>query len=168
MTDGMPDRAAFIEAITTVLDRVRAGGYPRIRLYGEMVNLLWHDDACDAAIKLEELWNELLSKQGLPLLCAYRIDNFDRQAHRGPLARISATHSHLIPVDDYPRLDRAVERAYADVFGDDADAQSLRQLLATTLSPAPVMPSAQPRCSLSARSTARRPTTSSSARAATT
>jgi hypothetical protein len=143
MVDGMPDREAFVDVITDALDRVRAAGYQKIRLYGEIVNLLWEQDALEPAARLEELWNELLGEQRVALLCAYRMDNFDRYAHRNALARISQAHSHMIPVDDYERFDRAVDRAYADVFGRDGDAQMLRDLLVTTLGPASVMPRAQ-------------------------
>jgi hypothetical protein len=143
MVDGMPDREAFVDVITDALDRVRAAGYQKIRLYGEIVNLLWEQDALEPAARLEELWNELLAEQRVALLCAYRMDNFDRYAHRNALARISQAHSHMIPVDDYERFDRAVDRAYADVFGRDGDAQMLRDLLVTTLGPASVMPRAQ-------------------------
>lgn len=142
MVDGMPDRAGFMHVATEVVDRVRGAGYSKVRLYGEMVDLLW-EDAFDAAVRLEEMWNEFLATNGLCLLCAYRIDNFDRYTHRGVMAQISATHSHLIPVEDYPRFDRAVERAYTDVFGAENDAQKLRVLLAEALAPPTVMPRAQ-------------------------
>ena len=143
MVDGMPDREAFVATVSGVLERVRAAGYPRMRLYGEMVNLLWQRDSLDAAVRLEELWNELLAVERLPLLCAYRIDNFDRYAHRHALTAISRTHSHMIPVEHYDRLERAVDRAYLDVFGRDGDAQTLRELIANTLGPTSAMPSAQ-------------------------
>lgn len=141
--DGMPDREAFVATITGVLQRVRATGYPRMRLYGEMVNLLWQRDALDAAGRLEELWNDLLAVERLPLLCAYRIDNFDRYAHRHALAPIGKAHSHVIPVEHYDRLERAVDRAYADVFGGQGDARTLRELITATLGPTSAMPSAQ-------------------------
>lgn len=143
MVDGIPDREAFAETIRGVLASVRASGYSKIRLYGEMVNLLWEAHELDAAVRLEELWNDVLAAERLPLLCAYRIDNFDRYAHHNALTPISRTHSHLIPLEDYERLERAVERAYTDVFGPEGDAPLLRDLLATTLGPLSAMPRAQ-------------------------
>jgi hypothetical protein len=142
MIDGVPDRSRFFATLTTALEGVRASGFRTMRLYGEMVNLLW-DENLDATVQLEELWNELLAIHGLPLLCAYRIDNFDPGAHRGLLHRISPSHSHLIPVDDCDRLDDAVSRAYADVFGADGDADVLRTVMASTLTPPTLMPPAQ-------------------------
>jgi hypothetical protein len=142
MRDGMPDRDPFRALIVPVVDRARGAGYPRLRLFGEMVNLLW-DHNLEATLQLEELWNEVVADQQVALLCAYRIDNFDRRAHRGVLHRISRCHSHLIPVDDYDRLDRAVDRAYADVFGPAGEAAALRELLLSRQAPGPEMPAAE-------------------------
>jgi hypothetical protein len=100
MVDGMPDRAAFFRLVRGLFDGVRAAGHMSIRVLGEMVNLLW-DHNLEATVRLEELWNEVLADQRVSLLCAYRIDNFDRHAHRGVLHQISRVHSHLIPLEDY-------------------------------------------------------------------
>jgi hypothetical protein len=143
MIDGMPDRTAFRTLLASVLDGVRATGYPRARLYGEMVNLLWEQHALEPALALEELWNEELRERRLALLCAYRVDPLDRFTRHHALARIARTHSHLIPVDDYARLDRAVDRAYAEILGSDGDSQTLRDMLVRTTWPTPSMPRAQ-------------------------
>src|SRR5947209_7936921 len=119
MKDGLPDRAAFLATVLPILETIRAEGYRNIRLFGEMVNLLW-DHNLEATVRLEELWNEVLADQGVSLLCAYRIDPFDRHAHRGVLHKVSRCHSHVVPVDDDDRLEHAVERALGDTFGSDA------------------------------------------------
>ena len=142
MVDGMPDRAKFVAAITPALDRIRAAGYRQVRAFGEMVDLLW-DHNLPATVALEALWNELLADRRVSLLCAYRIDNFDRAAHRGALHQLTQEHTHLIPVEDYERLETAVTRAYADVFGSLGDPALLREhVVAAHKSPA-VMPGAQ-------------------------
>lgn len=142
MVDGMPDRAAFFTLVKGVIDRTRAAGFANVRLYGEMVDLLW-DHNLEATLELEALWSEVIADQGVALLCAYRIDNFDRNVHRGILHRLCHCHSHLIPVENYERLDQAVERAYADVFGLSGDGATLRALLMADQPSAPRMPSAQ-------------------------
>jgi MEDS: MEthanogen/methylotroph, DcmR Sensory domain len=139
MMGGMPDRARFFALVTGVVDRARAGGCPKIRLFGEMVNLLWDRNA-DGALALEAFWNEVVADQGVSLLCAYRIDNFDRHAHRDRLHLISRRHSHLIPVEDYGRLEEAVDHAYADVFGRSGDGAALRRLMTARCPSAPEMP----------------------------
>ena len=142
MVDGMPDRAAFFRLVRGLFDGVRAAGHMSIRVFAEVVNLLW-DHNLEATVRLEELWNEVLADQGVSLLCAYRIDNFDRHAHRGVLHQISRVHSHLIPLEDYERFDRAVDRAYGEVFGTGGDAEALRELLASSYRSTTLMPPAQ-------------------------
>jgi hypothetical protein len=142
MIDDMPDGRAFSALVTGMLESLRAGGNEKVRLYGEMVDLLWRENL-DATVRLEELWNETLTAERVSLLCAYGIDNFDRRTHRRVLPEITRVHSHLVPVDDYDRLDRAVERAYTDVFGVDGDAEGFRALLLSGSAASAVMPSAE-------------------------
>jgi MEDS: MEthanogen/methylotroph, DcmR Sensory domain len=143
MVEGAPDRVLFRSLIDGVLDSVRAAGFPNIRLFGEMVNLLWSHNL-DSTIQLEELWNEALADHRLSLLCAYQIDPFDHHAYRGVLHRISRSHSYLIPLDDYARLDQAVGLAFTDVFGIQGDADRLRELFVRRQLPSSAaMPSAQ-------------------------
>jgi hypothetical protein len=42
---------------------------------------------------------------------------------------VSGSHSHLIPIEDYSRLERAVASAYDEVFGGGRDARDLRHAL---------------------------------------
>jgi hypothetical protein len=142
MVNGLPDRVAFFTVVKNALDPIRAAGFATVRLYGEMVDLLW-DRNVAGTLELEALWNELITDQGVSLLCAYRIDNFDRNSHRGILHRLCHCHSHLIPVEDYERFEQAVTRAYADVFGTAGDSETLRTLLTTDAAVTPTMPSAQ-------------------------
>ena len=142
MVEGRPNPEKFFSVVGSVLDRVTAAGYPRMRLFGEMVDLLW-DHNLKATIELEELWNQVLVARRVALLCAYRIDNFDRHVHRGVLHQLSRCHSHLVPVEDYQRFERAVDHAYREVFGAGGDAGLLRQLLGRPTDGAPVMPAAQ-------------------------
>ena len=123
-----PDPVAFRQLVSELLDPIEAAGRIRIRVFGEMVDLLWREDL-PATVRLEALWSEILMERQVTLLCAYRIDNFDRHIHRGLLHQISRSHSHLVPVEDYTRLDEAVDRAYKDVFGDSPDTAKLRELM---------------------------------------
>ena len=127
MVDGRPDRGLFRTVVATALDHVRTGRYRGIRLYGEMVDLLW-GTSLDATVSLEQLWNELLADERLSLLCAYRLDPLDRRT-QGVLREVTHCHSHLLPVEDPERFDRAVDRAYTEVFGVTGDAGMLRELM---------------------------------------
>jgi hypothetical protein len=142
LVDGRPERQAFLGLIGTILDRAQAAGDGRVRVFGEMVNLLCGHDP-EAAIELESLWNEVLAERRVSLLCAYRLDNFDRRVHRRLLHQISQKHSHLVPVEHYQRLESAVDRAYREVFGAEGDTVALRDLLVAGVPPTPAMPPAE-------------------------
>jgi MEDS: MEthanogen/methylotroph, DcmR Sensory domain len=142
MVDGMPDRERFCDLVKPVLADLGQSGYSRVRLYGEMVDLLWNH-SMPATVALEQLWNEVLAETRVSLLCAYRIDNFDQHIQRGVLHRLTACHSQLIPVEDYDRLERAVSHAYDDVFGASGEAALLRDHVATLCEGNAKMPPAQ-------------------------
>jgi hypothetical protein len=140
MVDGRPDRELFRALVATALDHVRAGGQRRVRLYGEMVDLLWAE-SLEATVELEELWNEVLDDEHLSLLCAYRLDPLDRGVQR-VFRRVTHCHSELLPEERAEAFDAAVERAYDDVFGADSDWPTLRELLVAHQSLVTRMPAA--------------------------
>ena len=98
--------------------------YPTVRAYGEMVDILWRAGQQDAAIRLEEFWNELATLQTFSLLCAYYMDNLDANAYGGPLECVCKAHTHLIPAPDYHRFNQAVSQASKRVLD-----QPLAQML---------------------------------------
>lgn len=141
MIDGWPDRDRFVRIVAAALEHVRPASSGGVRLYGEMVELLWRDSS-DATIEVERLWNEVLRAAGASLLCGYRLDGLDRRL-QSTLRWITSAHSHLLPAEDQPRFERAVDRAYAEVFGTGEDVQQLRELMVTSANLATVMPRAQ-------------------------
>ena len=70
MVDGWPDPERFFEVIGGVVARAKRGGRG-MRAFGEMVALLWAQGHNGATLRLEHLWNELISEQALALFCAY-------------------------------------------------------------------------------------------------
>jgi hypothetical protein len=139
---GMPDRERFHAVIGGAIEAARRAGSGRLRVFGELVDLLRRTDLA-ATIRLEELWNELLATQGISLLCGYSVDVFDPRVYRGFLQRVCAVHSDLIPVDDYARLEQAVARAYAEVFGAAGDPDTLRRVFLTDYHRPSTMPDAE-------------------------
>jgi hypothetical protein len=96
MVDGSPDPELFQRAIKTLIDRARrvepTGRKREVRLFGEMVNLLWPVN-CVAAERLEALGNEVISEYSIPLLCGYSVDG----PGRGQLPEsLTKAHSHSI------------------------------------------------------------------------
>jgi hypothetical protein len=114
--DGNPDRDRFMRILGDVLEKA-GENYPRVRAFGEMVNLLWEKGELSRAIALEELWNDLAKTHAFSLFCAYVMDNFNPRIHDGPLQKVCKTHSYLIPAADYDLLEESVSEAIEDVLG---------------------------------------------------
>ena len=142
LVDGVPERARFQAVVGRAVESCMAAGYPRLRAFGEMVDILRRASVA-AALQLEELWTELVSARRIALLCGYSIDPFEPEVCRGLLQRVSAAHSHLVPVEDYARLDRAVESAYLEVFGVGRDSGYLRRAFIANYPRPAAMPDAQ-------------------------
>jgi hypothetical protein len=115
MKHGMPQWTPYHELVGGLIAEVRLQ-YPVVRAYGEMVDILWQRGDQDAAIRLEEFWNELGKLQTFSLFCAYYLDNLDAKAYGGPLECVCKVHTHLIPAPDYRRFDDAVARASEQVL----------------------------------------------------
>ncbi len=139
MCDGMPDWNAFHRAIGGLIAEIRLR-YPAVRVYGEMVDVLWQGGQHEAAIRLEEFWNELTRLQTFSLFCAYRLDTLDAAAYGG-LERVCRVHTHLIPARNYEAFNDAVCEASKEVL-DQPLAQMLLSL-ADKQQPATQMPLGQ-------------------------
>jgi hypothetical protein len=112
---GMPDWQSFHALVGGAIAKVRLE-FPAVRAFGEMVDLLWQRGEHDAALRLEEFWNDLARLQTFSLLCAYHMDNLDAAAYRGPLECVCKAHTHLIPARDYQRFNDMVMKASEDVL----------------------------------------------------
>jgi len=107
MLDGMPDAALFSEIIGGVMGQAAAaaeGKTPRVAAFGEMVALLWAEGNTEAALRLEELWNDLAQRYPFYLRCAYPMSGFNREDHSASFQRICGAHSHVFPVESYSEL----------------------------------------------------------------
>ena len=130
MRDGMPDAPVFLGLAANVVSQARADGrYPKVRWWGEMVNLLWERGDVAASMQLEDLFDNLAHEQDIAIFCSFVMDNFDGDVHARMLPRLGENHSHLIPVEDYARLERAVSEALRDTVGPDESRVLEDQLL---------------------------------------
>ncbi|HEY4912181.1 MAG TPA: PAS domain S-box protein, partial [Methylomirabilota bacterium] len=98
MVDGWPDEKRFLEVVgATVARAVAAGQVPHVHAFGEMVALLCAEGRVEAAIRLEELWNDLAKTLAFSLLCAYPLAAFRGQSSGATLLRICGAHSCAFP-----------------------------------------------------------------------
>ena len=106
MSEGKPDRAAFRDIVGTLVAELRLG-YPAVRAYGEMVDLLCRRGDRLSALTLEQYWNDLAREQGLAVFCAYSLDLLDPGEY-ATLRAVCQCHTHLIPARDYAGFNEAV------------------------------------------------------------
>jgi signal transduction histidine kinase len=107
MRDGQPDPELFLKIVGHAVARAGAaaeGKNPRVAAFGEMVALLWAEGNCDAAVKLEQLWNDLARTHSFSLRCAYPITGFCDETHAEPFLKICSEHSAVIPGENYTTL----------------------------------------------------------------
>ena len=106
MVDGKPHARKFRDQMCDVIRRVCRGRKDcTVRIFGQMVDVLWRQADRDAAIRLEVLWNQLAQTQAFSLLCGYAIGNFYKDAG---FKDICEQHSHVVSADG--KATRQLER----------------------------------------------------------
>ncbi len=95
MVDGLPDAEKFENSVGKLVKDFKAR-YPRIRAFGEMVNILWEENNLAGALKLEELWTDLNKRIHFSLLCGYSSTRFKNKMNIEAFNAICTAHTHLI------------------------------------------------------------------------
>jgi hypothetical protein len=143
LRDAMPDSALFLGLAGDLIRQAHAGGrYSKVRWWGEMVNVLWERGDVAASMNLEDLFDQLAKKHDIAIFCSFLMDNFNGEVHARVLPRLGTNHSHLIPVEDYARLERAVAEALREIVGPD-ETRVLESRLLAGYQPPFEMPRAQ-------------------------
>lgn len=101
MVSGEPDPKCFEQTIGGLIKQTVNCSQRKVRAFGEMVALLWADGNYEAAIRLEELWNDLGRTHSFSLLCAYPMKNFGNPASGELFERFCKTHSHAVPTESH-------------------------------------------------------------------
>jgi hypothetical protein len=97
MTDGKPDAEGFRNRMCDVINRVCRGRENcTVRIYGQMVDILWKNGKQEAAIRLELLWNQLANTAAFSLMCGYAMGHFYKDAR---FDEICSHHTHVISAD---------------------------------------------------------------------
>jgi hypothetical protein len=95
MVADWPDPAGFWQAISPRLRQAATAGKP-VRVFGEMVALLWDAGLVSAAIEVEAMWNELGGQYPFSLLCAYPAQQVSCAHHLDALTEVCRAHTHVI------------------------------------------------------------------------
>jgi hypothetical protein len=139
----MPDAPVFLGLAGEVITGARSQNrYPKVRWWGEMVNVLWERGNAAGSMALEDLFDQLAHEQEIAIFCSFLMDNFDGEVHTRMLPRLGQNHSHLIPVQDYTRLEQAVADALREIVGP-VEASILEKKLLAQYAPPLAMPASQ-------------------------
>lgn len=101
--DGTVDRARFDATVGELVESLSQTG-ARLRVFGEMVGLLWDEGRIPEAMALEEMWAALQEHSAFTLLCAYPASS----VADSPLGRAAICDHHSALLRD---PDRPVPRA---------------------------------------------------------
>jgi hypothetical protein len=92
MIGGWPSPAGFWQTLNPLLQRAAATA-PPVRVFGEMVGLLWESTQLGAALELEALWNELAAHLPFGLVCAYSAGTVGGRDRGDALAELCEAHA---------------------------------------------------------------------------
>jgi DNA-binding NarL/FixJ family response regulator len=96
MVNDMPDTARFFEVAIGLVHsaaKVAKGEHSRVVACGEGVALLWAEGKADAAIRLEQLWDEVATTFEVDIFCGYALSSFHGEEDQHVFQSICAEHS---------------------------------------------------------------------------
>jgi DNA-binding NarL/FixJ family response regulator len=101
MVNDMPDSTRFYPVVAGLIAAAAKAARQQhhgVVVCGEGTSVLWAQGKADAAIRLEELWNDVGKTFGLDILCGYALSSFhgeeDKQVFQSICAEHSAVYSH--------------------------------------------------------------------------
>ena len=96
MMNDMPDPGWFLKVVDDLIVAARKGAdgeHLRVAACGECSSMLWVQGKADAAIRLEELWNEIAKTYDIDILCGYPLESLRREEDSYTFRRICEEHS---------------------------------------------------------------------------
>jgi hypothetical protein len=100
MVDDLPDVGRFGAHVGDFV-RALVNRGPPVRLFGEMVTMLFSQGNRRGAKALEQLWNQILVRAPVSCFCAYPASCFSDDPTGDVLAEICRTHTRVIPPESY-------------------------------------------------------------------
>ena len=96
MVDDMPDTVWFSKAVGDLVASAASGAggtHSRVAACGECASMLWALGKADAAIRLEELWNQIAKTYNVDILCGYPLESLRHEEDSYTFRRICEEHS---------------------------------------------------------------------------
>lgn len=97
MVNGKPDRLRFFEGLCGLIETAAKAAkteHPCVAICGECVGLLCAEGNKNAAIRLEEVGNDLAESNDVKILCAYPLSSFQKD-ESDAYDRICAEHTAI-------------------------------------------------------------------------
>ncbi|SFU83358.1 PAS domain S-box-containing protein [Pseudoduganella namucuonensis] len=96
MIEGWPDATRFEQTVGRLVRAAAASG-GAVHAFGEMVAVLCAQGRYEAALRLEELWNDLAKEARFALFCAYPWKLFRTAEHSAAFGKVCSAHDHAGP-----------------------------------------------------------------------
>jgi hypothetical protein len=96
MVNDLPDPARFFKVAGNFMvsaAKAAKAEHTRVAACGECAALLWAQGNAEAAIREEQLWDEIAKTYDVDILCGYPSKSFHRQEDSPIFRRICAEHS---------------------------------------------------------------------------
>jgi DNA-binding NarL/FixJ family response regulator len=96
MVNDMPDSARFFEVVGGLIEAASKAAtreHSRVVACGECAPVLWAEGKTDAAIRIEQLWDEAGKTYEMDILCGYALDSFHGEEDQHVFQSICSEHS---------------------------------------------------------------------------
>jgi DNA-binding NarL/FixJ family response regulator len=96
MVNDLPNPVRFSKVVGDAFVSAAKGAKgerPRVVACGECAPLLWAQGKAEAAIRVEQLWDEIAKEYNVDTLCGYPLSGFEREENSRIFQRICAEHS---------------------------------------------------------------------------
>ena len=100
MISDWPDETLFESFVSALLARAQTGNR-KVRVFGEIVSVLWHQGHTGATVQLETLWHRFQHQNRFCLYCAYPKSGFTQDSNAS-IEKICNSHSKVIDGDARP------------------------------------------------------------------
>ena len=108
MANGLPDQDRFRDAIGNIVIKAIDSHQGQVYVFGEMVALLCAGEHChihtvgkhQAAIHVENYFNDLQLQHAFTLLCAYPLSAFPREDDRAMFGEVCRLHTDVLPAEN--------------------------------------------------------------------
>jgi hypothetical protein len=105
LVDDAVDADRLTDRVVPWLTTGRSQGHD-LRIYGEMVALLWKEGRFEEALRLEELWNRLAERFSFRLLCGYPMRGFGMDTDTTGFVDVCREHT-AVTTEGYPHSPQA-------------------------------------------------------------